>query len=93
MTTPPCTEGVTWLVSTETLSISREAFERVRSVIGFNARFSQNELGEPNLLQVVGQAVPPAQEVASETVADDDTEQMAAMAAVMATWVPIPVPP
>ncbi len=57
LTTPPCSEGVQWLVSTQKLQIQTATFERVRSVIGFNSRFPQNLLGEPNLLQLASQAV------------------------------------
>ncbi|KAI1506031.1 alpha carbonic anhydrase [Biscogniauxia marginata] len=52
LTTPPCTEGVSWLVSTEKLAITRETYLAVREVVGFNARYVQNTPGEQNLLQV-----------------------------------------
>jgi carbonic anhydrase len=52
LTTPPCSEGVTWLVSTQKLRIRTATFDRVRSVIGFNARYPQNTPGEANLLQI-----------------------------------------
>jgi carbonic anhydrase len=52
LTTPPCTEDVTWLVSQQRLIVTPRTYETVRSVIGFNSRFPQNELGEPNLLQL-----------------------------------------
>ncbi|KAI0018804.1 alpha carbonic anhydrase [Xylariomycetidae sp. FL0641] len=53
LTTPPCTEGVKWLVSTQKLSLSRQTFEAAQDIIGFNARFPQNNPGEPNLLSLV----------------------------------------
>ncbi|KAL8381306.1 hypothetical protein RB595_005532 [Gaeumannomyces hyphopodioides] len=49
LTTPPCSEGVRWLVSTQSLSISMENFIAARNVIGFNARFAQNAPGQTNL--------------------------------------------
>lgn len=54
LTTPPCSEGVTWFVSTQKLQVTAASFGRVRDVIGFNARFPQNQLGQPNLLTVAG---------------------------------------
>lgn len=52
LTTPPCSEGVRWLVATQKLQIQTATFERVRSVIGFNSRFPQNTPGQPNVLQL-----------------------------------------
>jgi hypothetical protein len=49
LTTPPCSEGVRWLVSTQKLSISMANFVAARNVIGYNARFAQNNPGQPNL--------------------------------------------
>ncbi|KAF4341374.1 carbonic anhydrase [Fusarium beomiforme] len=50
LTTPPCSEGVRWLVSDQKLSIKTSTFHSVQSVIGFNSRFPQGGLGEPNAL-------------------------------------------
>ncbi|KAL4727866.1 hypothetical protein ACLX1H_004558 [Fusarium chlamydosporum] len=50
LTTPPCSEGVRWLVSDQKLSIKTSTFHSVQSVIGFNSRFPQGALGEPNAL-------------------------------------------
>lgn len=52
LTTPPCREGVRWLVATQKLQIQTATFEQVRSVIGFNARYPQNTPGQPNMLQL-----------------------------------------
>ncbi|KAB5583213.1 alpha carbonic anhydrase [Coniochaeta sp. 2T2.1] len=52
LTTPPCSEGVRWLVATQKLQIQTSTFEQVRSVIGFNSRFPQNKPGEPNVIQL-----------------------------------------
>ncbi|KAL1844991.1 hypothetical protein VTK73DRAFT_1381 [Phialemonium thermophilum] len=52
LTTPPCSEGVLWLIPTQKLQIRTATFEKVRSVIGFNARYPQNTPGEPNLLDI-----------------------------------------
>ncbi|KJK75964.1 hypothetical protein H634G_08720 [Metarhizium anisopliae BRIP 53293] len=52
LTTPPCSEGVRWLVSDQKLSIQPGTFMKARSVIGFNSRFPQNILGQRNILAV-----------------------------------------
>ncbi|KAL7943736.1 carbonic anhydrase [Trichoderma barbatum] len=51
LTTPPCSEGVSWHVSSKPLQIDEITFQRVRDVIKFNSRYTQNTLGETNLLQ------------------------------------------
>ena len=50
LTTPPCSEGVSWFVSTQKQTVSLNTFETARDIIGFNSRFPQNKLGEPNVL-------------------------------------------
>ncbi|ETS84766.1 hypothetical protein PFICI_02791 [Pestalotiopsis fici W106-1] len=50
LTTPPCSEGVNWLVATQRLKVSPAAVRRVSSVVKFNSRITQNLLGEPNIL-------------------------------------------
>ncbi|KAI1734812.1 alpha carbonic anhydrase [Xylaria scruposa] len=50
LTTPPCSEGVAWSVSTKKLMLSRQTFAKVRDVIGFNSRYLQNTPGMANLL-------------------------------------------
>ncbi|AEO63923.1 8d8f1dee-d191-4a71-a7f8-cbf8d07bf975 [Thermothielavioides terrestris] len=59
LTTPPCSEGVRWLVSGARLAVTPATFARARDVLGFNARFVQNAPGEPNALMqaAVGTAV------------------------------------
>ncbi|CAP66974.1 uncharacterized protein PODANS_4_5470 [Podospora anserina S mat+] len=52
LTTPPCSEGVNWRVSTSKLSISPSSFIKARDVIGFNSRFPQNTPGQPNILMI-----------------------------------------
>jgi carbonic anhydrase len=51
LTTPPCSEGVTFLIPETTLPISVEQYKALKSVIKFNSRYTQNKLGEENLLQ------------------------------------------
>ncbi len=38
LTTPPCSEGVSWLVMTEPVSVSREQVEAFRRIVPMNAR-------------------------------------------------------
>ncbi|KAE8552750.1 hypothetical protein TMatcc_007868 [Talaromyces marneffei ATCC 18224] len=56
LTTPPCTEGVSWFISTEPLWINVQQSQAVKKVIRYNARYTQNNLGEPNLLVVAAKA-------------------------------------
>ncbi|KAL6877731.1 alpha carbonic anhydrase [Trichoderma longibrachiatum] len=51
LTTPPCSEGVTWYISSKPLQIDEATYHRVKDVIKFNSRYTQNALGETNLLQ------------------------------------------
>jgi carbonic anhydrase len=52
LTTPPCSEGVTFLIPDTTLPISVEQYKALKGVIKFNSRYTQNKLGEVNLLQL-----------------------------------------
>ncbi|KAI0153016.1 alpha carbonic anhydrase [Xylariaceae sp. FL1272] len=54
LTTPPCAEGLLWVVAVEKLFLTRSTFENVRRVIGFNSRVTQNTPGMPNLLEMAG---------------------------------------
>ncbi|KAI1104031.1 carbonic anhydrase [Jackrogersella minutella] len=57
LTTPPCSEGVAWSVSTEKLLLSKATYKTVRDVVGFNSRYPQNEPGTENLIALaLGQA-------------------------------------
>jgi hypothetical protein len=75
LTTPPCSEGVSWHVSTARLAVQPTTFTKARDVIGFNSRFPQNTPGQPNILMlsalgsaaaaVMGMAAAPAAVVAA----------------------------
>jgi hypothetical protein len=52
LTTPPCAEGVTFLIVKDPLDISVVDFNSIKSVVKFNARYIQNELGQVNMLEV-----------------------------------------
>ncbi|KAG6875683.1 hypothetical protein C0992_002835 [Termitomyces sp. T32_za158] len=50
LTTPPCSEGITWLVSEKTLPVNVATYKAFKSIIKFNARYAQNMPGEENLV-------------------------------------------
>lgn len=52
LTTPPCSEGVNWHVSSVRLGVTPATFVKARDVIGFNSRFPQNTPGQPNILMI-----------------------------------------
>ena len=52
LTTPPCREGVTWLIPDERLPITVDQFNALKTVIKFNSRYTQNALNDGNLLLI-----------------------------------------
>ncbi|KAF7352159.1 Carbonic anhydrase [Mycena venus] len=52
LTTPPCTQGVTFLVLANPLSLDVQTYNNLKKILKFNARYTQNTLGENNLLAV-----------------------------------------
>ncbi|PWY75301.1 carbonic anhydrase [Aspergillus sclerotioniger CBS 115572] len=52
LTTPPCTEDVAWFLSTEPLPLNVQSYNKVKKILKFNARNTQNALGQDNLLEV-----------------------------------------
>ncbi|KAJ5175557.1 uncharacterized protein N7482_001434 [Penicillium canariense] len=52
LTTPPCSESVAWYLSTEPLPLNVQRVNAVKHVLKFNARYTQNALGQDNLLEV-----------------------------------------
>ncbi|KAF8247130.1 carbonic anhydrase [Wilcoxina mikolae CBS 423.85] len=51
LTTPPCTEQVSWFVSDAPLTISVKQFRLLNKALGFNSRFTQGKPGEQNVLE------------------------------------------
>lgn len=51
LTTPPCKEGITFLVAEEPLPMNPASFNAMKKVLKFNSRFTQGGLGEPNLIE------------------------------------------
>jgi hypothetical protein len=72
LTTPPCSEGVTFLIAAHPLTLHVDMYNRLKAVVKANSRFAQNTLGQENLLRVSarnlgpgGEGVaPPVEEVA-----------------------------
>jgi carbonic anhydrase len=52
LTQPPCTEGVAWVVAVQTFPITVRQYNGLTKVLGFNGRYTQNKLGDGNLLQI-----------------------------------------
>ena len=52
LTQPPCSEGVFWVVSHQTFPITVQQFNALKGVLKFNSRYTQNTLGDGNLLQI-----------------------------------------
>jgi carbonic anhydrase len=52
LTTPPCKEGVTFLVMEEPMALNVRTYNNLKAIIKFNARYSQNAPGEANLLDI-----------------------------------------
>ncbi|KAG6899077.1 hypothetical protein C0993_001107 [Termitomyces sp. T159_Od127] len=50
LTTPPCSEGITWLVSQKVLPVDVATYKAFKTIIKFNARYAQNTPGEENLI-------------------------------------------
>jgi len=44
LTTPPCTEGVTFLVASNPLPLNVEKYNSLKAVVGFNSRFIQSDI-------------------------------------------------
>ncbi|KAF2273739.1 carbonic anhydrase [Westerdykella ornata] len=52
LTTPPCAEGLTFLVTKNPLPLDVDTFNDIKRVVKFNSRYTQNTLGEENLIGV-----------------------------------------
>ncbi|THV00318.1 carbonic anhydrase [Dendrothele bispora CBS 962.96] len=52
LTTPPCTEGVRFLVVSKPMPLNVATFNAMKRVIKFNSRYAHNIPGEPKLLQL-----------------------------------------
>lgn len=52
LTTPPCAEGLTFLITQQPMKIDVDSFNTIKKAIKFNARYTQNTLGSDNLIAV-----------------------------------------
>ncbi|KAF2735162.1 carbonic anhydrase [Polyplosphaeria fusca] len=52
LTTPPCSEGVVFLITEQPINVDVAAFNEMKSIIKFNSRVSQNTLGQMNIIEV-----------------------------------------
>jgi len=52
LTTPPCAEGLTFLVLEEPLALNVATYNKIKKVIKFNSRYVQNQLNKQNLLTI-----------------------------------------
>jgi hypothetical protein len=55
LTTPPCAEGLKFFVTSQQLPLDVATFNKIKTVVGFNARFTQNNVGAENLLALSSQ--------------------------------------
>ncbi|KAI5816543.1 alpha carbonic anhydrase [Pyronema omphalodes] len=52
LTTPPCSEGLTFIIPQQPLPVDVETFNRIKGTVKFNSRYTQNELGKENILEL-----------------------------------------
>lgn len=60
LTTPGCDEVVTWGVSGVPFSIDVNTFNALKSVVKYNSRYTQNDPGRPNLLELASRQFCPS---------------------------------
>lgn len=51
LTTPPCSEGISWYVGTKPLHVGVDTYNALKAAVGYNARIIQNKLGRPNVIE------------------------------------------
>jgi len=47
LTTPPCSEDVSWYVVEDPLAITVQQFNKMNKIMKFNSRFTQNDYSSP----------------------------------------------
>ncbi|KAG9189683.1 hypothetical protein G6011_06551 [Alternaria panax] len=52
LTTPPCAEGVTFLVVKDPLPVNVDDFNAIKKIVKFNSRFIQNTLSQANIIAI-----------------------------------------
>jgi len=56
LTTPPCAEGLKFFITSQQLPLDVATYNKIKAVVGFNARFTQNTIGAGNLLALSAQS-------------------------------------
>lgn len=51
LTTPPCSQGVTWMVANQAARLDERDYNAIKDKIKFNARFIQNRPGQDNVVE------------------------------------------
>ncbi|KAI5778742.1 alpha carbonic anhydrase [Geopyxis carbonaria] len=87
LTTPPCAEGLTFLVTEVPLDLDVATFNAIKSIVRFNSRYTQNDLAQTNILQVGCEAAgfDGAAKGAASSVGDNGTVAPAVEKAVVST--------
>lgn len=70
LTTPPCAEGLTFLVMEEPLPLNVKTYNSLKATIKFNSRYTQNNLGDTNLLEVAAVDAVQAKCAVNETIVE-----------------------
>lgn len=52
LTTPPCSEGVSWFVGTEPLYLDVNTYNALKAAVKYNSRLIQNAPGKTNVIEV-----------------------------------------
>ncbi|KAK6517595.1 hypothetical protein TWF281_004245 [Arthrobotrys megalospora] len=58
LTTPPCSEGVSWYVSNTILDVSVSDYKTFKRVMGYNSRNLQSGPGQQNVVEFAAQFLP-----------------------------------
>ncbi|KAA8896166.1 alpha carbonic anhydrase [Sphaerosporella brunnea] len=66
LTTPPCAEGLTFIVPQKPMPLDVDTYRKIKGTVKFNARYTQNEAGLENILELGCKAVDEAKKAAPE---------------------------